>query len=256
MPQIVLSVSEPHEPRVDGRLLKKNGPAMREIARTQEVPDFVKNVAGIPILVNQDSQHIVVKDVEAYGTPQKIGQSDLILEFSSSGKTTLRLKGYIDRRLPLPENMTLNYTKCLDILLGRLGRDWKKNEEKVLVKFKETDVAERRLFRKSFTISKPELPDFGVFETVTTPPINIEPKTKADSQAWFEWLLVDQLPNMYLRPSAFREHLSEIKAKFPERFDLDEPSQAALAQKLFRTGDTPRAWLLQAPLDLLAGDVK
>ncbi len=256
IPQIVLSVSEPHNPRVDGKSLKRNGPARKEIERAQEVPDFIREVIDKPILVNKESQHIVIKDVEVYGTPQKNSQSDLILQFTSKDQINLQIGSPIDRKLTLPERLNLTFAKTLDILLSGFGRDWKRDEKNIIVTFEETNPTERRNFKKSFSISNPNIPGFGVFETVTIPPVRIEPKTQTDAQAWFDWLLIDQLPNKYLRQSMFREHVSKTRAKIPARFEIEEPDQESLAQELFRTGDTVKAWLLQAPIDLLHGDVK
>ena len=256
IPQIVLTVSEPHEPRVDGRSLKPNGPARREIEKAEEVPDFIKKVVDKPILVNKESEPIRIKDVEEFGTSQNPTQTDLILQITSSNHVSLQLGNPISRRLPLPEKLDLTYTRALDTLLSGFGGNWKKDEETVLVEFEGTDPTERRKFQKSFTISRPKIPSFGAFESVTMPLVKIEPKTLIDAQAWFDWLLIDQLPNKYLQQSMFQEHVSKVGTKFPDNFLIDEPNQESLAQDLFRSGDTTKAWLLQTALDLSLGDVK
>ena len=256
IPQIVLSVSEPHEPRVDGRSLKPNGLARREIEKAEEVPDFIKDMIDKPILVNKESEPIIIKDVEEFGTSQKSTQTDLILQITSNDRGSLQLGNPINRKLPLPENLDLTYTRALDTLLSGFGDDWKREEEIVLVEFEGTDPTERRNFQKGFMISRPKIPSFGAFESVTTPHIKIEPKTLIDTQAWFDWLLIDQLPNKYLQQSMFQEHVSKVGTKFPDNFLIGKPDQVSLAQNLFRCGDTTKAWLLQAPLDLSLGDAK
>ncbi|MHA2040763.1 MAG: hypothetical protein ACXACG_08765 [Candidatus Thorarchaeota archaeon] len=256
IPQIVLSVSEPHEPKVDGKSLRRNGPARKEIEETEEVPEFIENVIDTQILVNKEAQPITIKAVEEYGSSQGFVQADLTLEFTSSGQTSLRLGHPVNRRLPIPEELNMTYSQALDTLLSDFGEDWNREEEVVLVKFDDTEITERRIFQKSFTISRPSIPGYGSFETVTTPQVKIEPKTPIDAQSWFDWLLVDQLPNKYLQQAAFHEHISKVRVKFPSHFLLHEPDQESVAEDLFRSGNTSKAWLLQAPLDLTVGDTK
>jgi hypothetical protein len=255
IPDIVLSISEPHKPWVDGRSLH-NGPARKEIEKTEEVPEFIEKVIDRQILVNKEAQPILIKEVEEYGSSQGFVQADLILEFTSTDKTSLRLGTPINRRLPIPADLQMSYSKALDTLLNGFGENWNKEQEIVVVSFEDVDFTERRNFKKAFTISRPAIPGFGSFETVTTPPVKIEPKTSIDAQEWFDWLLVDQLPNKYLQHSAFNEHASKIKAKFPGHFLIDEPEQELVAEDLFQSGNTEKAWLLRAPLDLTVGDTK
>lgn len=102
-------------------------------------------------------------------------------------------------------------------------------------------------------VEKPEIPSFGIFEDVITPRLKIQPKTEVDAQQWFEELLVIELPNNYLLPSAYDSHVSRIMKKFKQDFNLVAPTQEELAHVLFNQGDTVKAWLLQAPLDLAGG---
>ncbi len=256
IPDIVLSISEPHKPWVHKKSLRPNGPARREISKAEEVPEFIRNVIDRQILVNMEAQPIIIKEVEEYGASQSFVQADLTLEFISSGHTNLRLGNPINRRLPVPNELNMTYSQALDTLLSDFGEDWNQEDELVFVKFDDTEITERRSFQKSFAISRPTIPDFGSFETVTTPQIKIEPKTPINAQSWFDWLLVDQLPNKYLQQSAFHEHVSKMKAKFPSHLLIDEPEQESVAEELFRSGDAAKAWLLQAPLDLTVGDIK
>jgi len=256
IPDVVLSVSEPHKPWVDGRSLKRNGQARKEIEKTEEVPAFIRNVFGRQILVNKEAEPIVIEEVGEYGSSQGFVQVDLTLEITSSDQTSLRLGNPINRRLSIPADLQMTYSQALDTLLTGFAENWDREKEIVLASFDELDFAERRNFQKSFTISRPTIPGFGSFETVTTPPVKIEPKTPIDAQEWFDWLLVDQLPNKYLQPSAFHEHVARIKAKFPDHFLIDEPEQTSVAEELFRNGNTAKAWLLRAPLDLAVGDAK
>ena len=256
IPDIVLRVSEPHEPRVDGKALQKNGNARKEIENAEDVPDFVKNVVDRSITVNKESIPVVIKEVEEFGSRLRFNQVDLTLEFVSNGQRNLRLGDPINQKLPLPSDMDMTYADALDNLLSTFDEAWNYEEETMFVSFDDTEADARRNFQKTFTISKPTIPGLGSFETVTTPPVKIEPKTPADAQSWFDWLIIDQLPNKYLRSTAFQEHVAKISTKFPDRFALDTPNQEALAQDLFRRGESLKAWVLQAPLDLPVGDTK
>ncbi len=256
IPQVVLSVSEPHESRVDGKSLKRNGQAKKEIEKAREVPEFIKNTIDIPILVNKGAEPVVIKEVEEYGTSLEVTQTILVLQITSSNQISLRLENPVDRRFTLPEYLNLTYTDAIDTLLSSLGNNWVREKEMVHVGFDETELTERRNFQKSFTIAKPNVPGFGEFESVTTPLVKIEPKTLVDAQTWYDWLLIDQLPNKYLQESMFQKHVSKVGKKFSDNLLLDIPDQERLAQDLFQSGDAAKSWLLRAPLDLSLGDVK
>ncbi len=256
IPQVILSIDGPHEARLDGRELGHKGGARYEINGTREVPNLIEQVVDYPILLKETSESVLVKDVDRYGLPQNTSRCDLTLQIGVNNEPILRIGKPVDRRLPLPESFDISYKKALDLLLSTLGEDWQRTREIILVEFESTNSTERRAFRKSFKVSKPELPNFGSFRSMKTPAVDIEPRSKTDASKWYYWLIVDELPNQYLRQSAFTKHASDTRKKFPKKFEIKIPKQEEVAKTLFERDETNKAWLLQAPLDLLPGDAR
>ena len=128
----------------------------------------------------------------------------------------------------------------------------------LLVRVKDLTPLEITSFKKSFTIEKPTIPDYGSFEKIRIEGMGIFPSTLSEAKKWAEKLLVHSI-NRYIDREQFKELAIEICKKFealysPDDIREDLPDYDDLVNRA-KSGDKELKdayWYLIAPADLSA----
>ncbi|MCF2136446.1 MAG: hypothetical protein K9W43_04315 [Candidatus Thorarchaeota archaeon] len=246
LPQIIVDCEGPFPPRFDKRRINKTQ------ITTDEIDTLLFDTIGKTIIVGASSKPIQIMEVKERGTKLDTEYATLQLMYYPDKSPELLLiqsdsKGI---NMPIPKKLaSLKFKEICNIVYSQIN-GWDRKTEKVLVPFKGLEPSERRTFRKRFTIKRPTIPDYGTFNSVLTPPLNIEPQSSADAQEWIDWYIEDQLPPTYLRSQTYAKFITKVKHTFPTRYDVTIPDRHTLARKLMKTNRT-KGWLLQAPIDLL-----
>ena len=246
IPQVVIDIDGPHEPKMDKRKIKK-----KRNFQTSTVEKVLSNALNHPIVVGNQPQTVMITEIQEQGISQDKKNATITLTYSESMNPRLILKRSGDKpmSLPVPDVANLGFSEVQQIVFRQID-GYDPDSGIVRVEFDELTDQERRSFKKKFEIKKPKLPKLGTFDTVVTPPLQIEPIDLYNALKWFEWCLIDRLEPYYLQPEAYDEYVSKIEKEFPGPFEVSSPLQESLASDLMMS-NRRKGWLLQAPLDLL-----
>jgi len=151
----------------------------------------------------------------------------------------------------------LEYKKVLLGLIRQIGRNWSEEKEAISVRFREIDYPQKMSFVADVPIANPELKDLATFENCILKKVPIAPRTSADAQKWYEFLIVEGIES-YMTEGGFSDYAEKQKKNFTRfGFDLETPTLEEMIEGYSNIRDDntyhPIYWFLNAPRDLSLG---
>lgn len=152
-----------------------------------------------------------------------------------------------------PESDELDLWQTIDFIATDLRKfgEWDREKRLFSVPVSSLTTEEARRFCRSFTVSRLELPNKGVYQSATFEEVPLGPRTAADAQQWAMRLFEDDLAAKpgYRSRSGVRTRFADLTEDTPlEDFGVTLPSHEDLLKQA--GDDHARYWSLAASVDL------
>ncbi|SDL64604.1 hypothetical protein SAMN05660337_3493 [Maridesulfovibrio ferrireducens] len=204
---------------------------------------LLNGAAGIPCVGGKE-----VRIDSFEGKAEKINSNiDIRLEWNIL-KNRLQLKE--DKQLyPLAAPEVEDDVLWMDLLACcGLKEFWDEESESVHRRFQDVmDEKNRVSMKETFSINKPQVSDFGLFEKISLRDVSISAATQEDAQQWVVWRLMNGI-NQLMSSKRYEELCASASRPF-KQYSVEFPERDKLAKMLWEKKKDNRSWWVMAAAD-------
>lgn len=217
------------------------------------LPGWIQNL-GVLLniqLVDDAQRDVRIEHIEEKGELLSVSKDLIAKVYLSEESKELQLEGLFNTTRNI-ENFP-SFVEVWEQFLGNNINYWDWNTRKFAKSFESLSDIEKSTFQTTLRFNRPEIKQFGVFDSFSSRKIPLKPMNASDANHWASWLILKNLSN-YIFPEYFETLKADIKKKFPEfsiSFESREDIQNFFESTRSNNEYSNQYWYAHAPLDLV-----